>query len=160
METCNFEKINLNIFYRLYILRSRAENTPMERFEKIYILTEMFTLGGAGYGALEIGYRGETHWSMIVCGGVCFLILCAIAKMRKPVFVKCLLGGLAITGVEFLTGLIVNLGLGLDVWSYADMPLNILGQVCPRYFVLWCFLCFPFMVILKGVRYGNKRKIF
>ena len=134
----------------------------MERFKKLYLCTEMFCAGGAGYGALEIGYRGRTHWSMILCGGVCFLILCAIARFDLPVLVKCIIGGLAVTGVEFLTGLIVNIGLGLDVWSYDGIPLNILGQVCPRFTVLWCILCLPFMFIFGkgGKRYGCKRKVF
>ena len=34
----------------------------------------VFTAGGLGYGGLELLWRGRTHWSMLLCGGVCELI--------------------------------------------------------------------------------------
>ena len=51
-----------------------------------------------------------------------------------------LIGSFIITVMEFIAGCILNLWLGLNVWSYADMPYNILGQVCLPYMILWFFL--------------------
>ena len=35
----------------------------------------VFSLGGLGYGGIEILWRGATHWSMLLTGGVCLLLL-------------------------------------------------------------------------------------
>ena len=41
-------------------------------------MKKTFTVGALGYGLLEILWRGKTHPSMLLCGGVC---LCTIKKM-------------------------------------------------------------------------------
>ena len=48
-----------------------------------------------------------------------------------------------ITGIEFLTGVVVNIVLKMNVWDYSAMPGNILGQVCLPYSLLWFFLTIP-----------------
>ena len=30
----------------------------------------MFLFGGFGYGLIEVLWRGRTHWSMVLCGGI------------------------------------------------------------------------------------------
>lgn len=50
---------------------------------------------------------------------------------------------LSITFLEFITGCVVNLGLGWDVWNYADQPLNLMGQVCLGFTSLWFLLSIP-----------------
>ena len=35
----------------------------------------LFVLGGAGYVGLELAWRGRSHISMFLAGGVCFLLL-------------------------------------------------------------------------------------
>ena len=35
----------------------------------------LLALGGAGYGAIELLWRGFTHWTMVLTGGFCFSIL-------------------------------------------------------------------------------------
>ena len=35
----------------------------------------VFTAGGLGYGGLELLWRGRTHWSMLLCGGVCAVLI-------------------------------------------------------------------------------------
>ena len=47
------------------------------------------------------------------------------------------IGACVITALEFLTGCVVNLWLEWDVWDYSQLPGNVLGQVCPQYFILW-----------------------
>ena len=103
----------------------------------------IFLIGAAAYSMLEILWRGYTHWSMTLTGGVCFLVLYALHIYGRwiPFLSRCIIGALAITAAEFTAGCIVNLYLGWEVWDYSDVPLNILGQICPLYSLLWCGLC-------------------
>lgn len=110
----------------------------------------IYTVGGAGYGALELAFRGRTHWSMLLAGGACLSLLYAISvKSRRPLWQKCVMGGAVITGIELITGLIVNVGLGWEVWNYSDIPMNLMGQICPRFTLLWCLLCVPVMPLCR-----------
>lgn len=97
-----------------------------------------FGTGAYFYGIGEVVCRGYTHWSMLAAGGICFILLAAIAKLEKAgFFTKCLLGAAAITAVEFMFGCVFNILLQQNVWDYTDETLNIMGQVCPRFFGLW-----------------------
>lgn len=103
----------------------------------------VFGIGGLLYSIVEILWRGYTHWTMTLTGGVCFavLYLLHVYAARAPFFVRCLAGAAAITAAEFLAGCIVNLWLGWKVWDYSSVPYNILGQICPLFSVLWLALC-------------------
>ena len=105
--------------------------------------TVIFALGGVIYILLELSWRGYSHISMGIAGGICLLGLYRIQKLELWLPAKCLIGALVITGVELITGCIVNLMLGLDVWDYSAMPLNFLGQICPVFTALWLVLCLP-----------------
>ena len=91
---------------------------------------------------LEILWRGYTHWSMTLVGGLCFLVLYALhAYVRAvPFLLRCLLGAIAVTALEFSAGCVVNLWLGWRVWDYSGAPMNLLGQICPFYTLLWFVL--------------------
>lgn len=81
------------------------------------------------------------------------MILCFIsAEMKKtPLLKKCLFGAAVITAVEFIFGIIFNMVLNMNVWNYENVPLNLLGQICLPYSVLWFGLCFIlFKWIIKG----------
>lgn len=108
----------------------------------------LFFAGGAIYPTLEIAWRGRTHISMAVAGGMC---LCLIDKIcnhqlkRRSLWTRCSAGALIITGVEFLIGAVTNLILKLNVWDYSLLPFNILGQICLPFTALWAFLSLPAM---------------
>ncbi len=105
----------------------------------------VFVLGGLIYNLLEIIWRGYTHWSMTVAGGLCCLCIHFInwKWQRVHIVYRCLIGSLIITAIEFVVGVIVNLVLDLSVWDYSNMPLNVLGQICPLFSALWFLLSFP-----------------
>ena len=105
----------------------------------------VFLTGGSVYMLVEIMWRGYTHWTMGICAGICFIEIYLLEKymQRTNVFLKCLYGALLITLNELITGCIVNLLLGWNVWDYSIVPLNFLGQICLPYIFLWFFLCFP-----------------
>ncbi len=116
-------------------------------------VVELF-FGGIGYGLVEILWRGRTHWSMVVAGGVCFTAILFInrAMKHKNIFIRAAVSALFITAVEFTAGMILNRLLGLAVWNYSGMFGNILGQVCPLYTVFWFLLSLPICAVIGGKR--------
>lgn len=58
-----------------------------------------------------------------------------------------------ITCLEYLTGAIVNIGLGLNVWDYSNLPLNIHGQICLYFSFVWFFVSFIAIVLDDLLRY-------
>lgn len=84
---------------------------------------------------LELLWRGWSHGSMFFAGGTCFLLLGKLGQTTKNIFTRGLVGAGIITGVEFLTGLLVNKSYA--VWDYRTMPMNIKGQICLPFCLLW-----------------------
>lgn len=79
---------------------------------------------------------------MVIAGGICFIIFSLVAeklKKRTAVF-KAAVCSLGVTAVEFIFGVVFNLMLKMNVWDYSGVPLNILGQICPLYSLLWLLL--------------------
>ena len=105
----------------------------------------MFCIGAVCYGLLEIIWRGHTHWTMVLTGGVCVMIL-HWSNMRnyyKSLWVKCAYGSMYITMVEFAVGWLVNIQMDMNVWDYSDQFMNIMGQVCLLYSIFWYLLTIP-----------------
>lgn len=112
--------------------------------------------GGLLYILIETIWRGYSHWTMFVLGGICFLALGMINEVlpwEMPLWQQMLLGACIITSMEFLTGCIVNLWLGWHVWDYSGMPGNILGQICPQYFLLWLPVSLAGILLDDWLRY-------
>lgn len=123
----------------------------------------LFGMGGIFYLIIELLWRGESHWSMFILGGVCFAVIGLINERSRgqlPLLLQGLIGAVIITALEFVTGYIVNIRLGMNVWSYYDMPMNIMGQVCLPYTVLWFFLSIGCVIvddILRERLFGEER---
>lgn len=113
--------------------------------------TATFAIGALGYGCIEILWRGHTHWTMLLCGGVALLLLRRISRTALPFLTQCALGGASITGLELSAGLVVNRALHWGVWDYSARWGNVLGQVCPLYSTLWFLLCIPVLGVLRRV---------
>lgn len=100
----------------------------------------LFCIGGGLYILIELTARGRSHWSMALLGGACFLLIGLINEkfLRNLGLVwQMLLGGGIITLLELLTGLLVNVRMGWDVWDYSQLPFNLWGQICLSYSLLW-----------------------
>ena len=97
----------------------------------------LFCVGGWGYMGLEFLWRGYSHGSMFLAGGVCFLLLGGLnrARPRLPGWLRYPVGALIITMVELAAGLLVN--RQYRVWDYRDQWGNFCGQICPMFTVLW-----------------------
>ena len=107
--------------------------------------TFLFLVGGFGYVGLELLWRGRSHISMFLAGGLCFLLLGLLDRTRLSFSAKCLLGAVIITAVELLAGLLSN--RDHQVWDYRQMPFNFLGQVCLSYSLLWIPVSFGAMLL-------------
>ena len=103
-----------------------------------------FAIGAAGYAVVEIIYRGHTHWSMMIAGGVCFIIFSVIAKRLShiPLVCRAVIAAMAVTAVEFIFGVIFNIIFKMGVWDYSNQVCNLCGQICPLFSFLWCGLAF------------------
>ena len=107
----------------------------------------LFTVGGCGYVGLELLWRGWSHGSMFLAGGSCFLLLGKLqrTKPQLPLLLRGLAGAGIITTVEYAAGLLVN--RSYRVWDYRDVPLNIHGQICLPFCLLWIPIGLGAMVV-------------
>ncbi len=116
----------------------------------------LFVIGGFIYVAIELLYRGHSHWTMFIVGGLCFLFIGGINNWipwKLPMPIQGLIGLGIILCLEFIAGVIVNIILKWNVWDYSNMPLNILGQVCLPFALLWFPLALVAIVLDDYLRY-------
>ena len=116
----------------------------------------LFIIGGLVYALIEILYRGYTHWTMVILGGICFIavgLINEVLSWKTPIVIQGLIGGLLITCLEYITGCIVNIQLCWNVWDYSDVLFNIRGQVCPQFTILWIFISILAIIIDDYLRY-------
>lgn len=121
---------------------------------KVFKSLTIFLIGATAYSISEIAFRGFTHWTMSITGGVIFFILYIIHLnlQNTPLWEKCLLGSVIITAFEFTVGIIVNVILHWHVWDYSRVPFNILGQICLPFTALWFFICIPAYLLCYGLQ--------
>lgn len=117
----------------------------------VYIF--LFCVGGVGYGIIEILWRGYTHWTMMILGGISFLAIyyINIYFFDMGIILKAILGAAFITLAELVTGIIVNIVLKWDIWNYSKLPFNVKGQICLLYSVFWIALCFVLIPICNVI---------
>ena len=104
----------------------------MMKKSKIKKYEFLFFVGATIYVIIEKLYRGYSHWTMFLLGGICFIALGLIDEVipwDMPLLLQMFIGGMIITVLEFITGCIVNLWLGWNVWDYSNLPYNLLGQI-------------------------------
>lgn len=97
-------------------------------------------IGGLIYILIELIWRGHTHISMFILGGICFVAIGLINELfswELGLVWQSVIGAVIVTVLEFITGLIVNIWLGLGVWNYSNMPFNLLGQICLPFALAW-----------------------
>lgn len=111
----------------------------------------LFVFGGVLYGLVEILWRRHTHWSMVLTGGLCFLILYRVFKRVRDcsVCLKCIIGSSVITTIEFFSGFLFNYCLKMKVWDYSGFHFNFCGQICLLYSFLWGLLTLPVLMLCR-----------
>lgn len=134
-------------------------------FETFLEYIFLFLLGGSIYYCIEIVFRGYSHFTMILVGGLCFILIGLINEVlpwETPFWQQVLLGDVIVLIIEFISGCIINLWLGLNIWDYSDLPFNLLGQICLPFALLWLPVVALAIVVDDYVKYflgkGEKPK--
>ena len=111
----------------------------------------LFSLGGLAYCALELLWRGRTHFSMFLAGGTSLLLLGKLnrAEPKLPLFLRAVVGSGIITMVELAAGLLFN--RDHRIWDYRDQWGNWLGQICPLFSLLWISIAALVLLIYDPV---------
>lgn len=125
----------------------------MKEFLK-YLFLYMF--GGTAYCTIEMLFRGYTYFSMFVVGGICFLIcgtLNEVCSWDVLLWHQMFVCSVAITVIEYIAGMILNVVLGLEIWDYSNMPLNLHGQICVPFMIAWFFLSAAGIILDDYLRY-------
>ncbi|MBO4339087.1 MAG: hypothetical protein J5877_04135 [Clostridia bacterium] len=114
----------------------------------------IYTVGSFVYSLIEIVFRGHTHWTMVISGGIVFLFLYSIGKLTSESYytTQILIFTVFITGVELILGILLNKILKLNVWDYSNRPLNLFGQINLFNSLLWLLLSIPCVIICKRLR--------
>lgn len=96
---------------------------------------------------------------MALAGGICFGLLGQISDLLQDYSlpVRCVAGTAGILCVEFIFGCIFNLGMHLHVWDYSGEWMNLAGQICVRYGILWLFLSAPLILLADQLKIQKKR---
>lgn len=122
----------------------------------IYRNSILFLLGGIMYVIIELLWRGRSHWTMFIVGGLCFLLIGGLNNWypwKMSILLQMTISSIIVTIVEFISGCIINIWLNLGVWDYSNMPFNILGQVCLLFTFLWFLLSLMAIVVDDFLRY-------
>lgn len=112
----------------------------------------LWAAGGCIYYAFELLFRGFSHWTMFVLGGVCFLFFDIQGKMlqwKDPLWRQILRCVIFVTSLEFMTGIVVNKWLHLHVWDYSGLPFQVFGQICLPFTIIFSGLC-AVGIVLSG----------
>jgi uncharacterized membrane protein len=110
-------------------------------------------IGSTLYGSMELLFRGWTHWCMLLCGGLCFLLLYFISNfMNERLWRKWVMGAFVITTVEFLFGIVFNIILEMRVWDYSHYRYNLMGQISLIFTIFWLILCIPGVRLCEIIR--------
>lgn len=117
----------------------------------------LFITGGRLYTWIEILWRGYTHWSMFILGGACFVIMGLLNEYKfvwqQSLIAQAVISASVITVLEFVTGCIVNLWLGWQIWDYSELPFNLMGQICLYFFLLWILFSIVGIIVDDWIRY-------
>lgn len=79
--------------------------------------------------------------------GLCFLFLLALTEPYIPIasdvwrkLILFLLMAVAMTGVEYVAGVIFIRGMNVELWNYKNEWGNIQGIICPKFSAYWAIL--------------------
>ena len=112
----------------------------------------LWGLGGCLYYSFELLFRGFSHWTMFLLGGIS-LLFCTIQgqilRWEDPLWIQILRCTVFVVSLEFITGIIVNKWMGLAIWDYTGLPLQLFGQICLPFAVIFSGLC-AFAILAGG----------
>ena len=108
----------------------------------------LWAVGGCIYYGIEVLFRGFSHISMFMLGGLCMQFFTWQGRLTEwqdalpRQITRCTI---FVVSMEFITGIIVNKWYHLAVWDYSDMPLQLgadLPSLC-AYFFFFMYYGYP-----------------
>lgn len=115
----------------------------MMRLKECLKCALLFLIGGVLYCCIELLWRGRTHWTMAIVGGICFVVIGGLNNYipwEMPLWKQAGVGSLFVTAMELVVGIPLNLFMKLHIWDYSSLPFNLLGQICLPFTIAWFFL--------------------
>ena len=67
----------------------------------------VFTVGGIIYVIIELLFRGYSHWTMAIVGGMAVLGIYLISAMKESTWKKWIMDTALILAIEFVAGIII-----------------------------------------------------
>ena len=124
--------------------------------KKLFKYIILLIYGGVIYYFIELIYRGFSHQSMILVGGICFVFI-GLSNERytyeMSLVKQMIISSIIVTVIEFVAGLILNVWLKLYIWDYSKLSFNLLGQISLQTSVMWFFLSLPAIILDDYLRY-------
>lgn len=126
--------------------------------QRIIQLLIIFILSGTIYCIIEILFKGPergTHWSMFMLAGLAGVVfidgLNNVFSYEMDYLLQGIICSVMITIWEYFTGNIFN--LDYSIWDYRDMPLNLNGQICLPFMLVWFIIAMIFIPILDYIEW-------
>lgn len=143
-------------FFRDYDDARINSHTWVFVLKKLLEYATLMMVGGLAYYGVEILYRGFSHWSMMILGGLCLICVGVQNELKcmskLGIIPQMAVGAIIITVLEFIAGCILNLWLGWEIWDYSNVPGNILGQICLPFTGFWFLLSGVAIVVDDWIR--------
>mgnify|MGYP000858725730 FL=1 len=124
--------------------------------KKIFEYMTLLIYGGGIYYFIELAYRGYSHYTMILVGGLCFVCIGLLNELYtykmsliKQMIISCVI----VTVIELIAGAILNILLKLKIWDYSNLKFNLFGQISLRTSIIWFFLALPAIYLDDYLRY-------
>ena len=138
-----------------FIMKEKQNIASSKVMKKIKSWIFIFFVMGFIYTNLELMFRNRTHVSMLIVGGLCGALIGLINEKNHDMkmWIQCIMGTLVILAIEFISGYIVNIKLGLNVWDYSGLKFNIMGQISLLFAGIWFFLSVPIIWLDDYLRY-------
>lgn len=123
---------------------------------RVFKILSIWFIFGMCYFTLEGIYRipkgGFANIIMLFIGGLCGVLIGSINQFSKfnnmAVWKQAAIGTVLTLIVEYVSGYVLNIKLGLNIWNYSDMYFNIKGQICLEFALIW-FLLMPIAIWLE-----------
>ena len=131
----------------------------MRTIESKYQLSKylyLFWFGGSTYITVEVLWRERSSWVMGVLGGLLFILIGLMNQILSWDFdlvLQVIIGDLIALIGEFVTGMICNVWLGMNIWDYSNLKFSLFGQICPQFALLWIPLVLLAIILDDWIRW-------
>jgi len=113
-------------------------------FGLVYVFLEVFyhsIVGDLTPQWKYLSFIGYTSLWVFPIGAICGVILGMLNELKhvkdiRPSF-QCIIGTILVLIIEYFSGYMLNMKLGLNIWDYSFLPLQINGQISLLFALLW-----------------------